>query len=269
MQKSLFLILALSLAMATHLFAGVAVTGSLVRQHNVKPGDIFEGIILLKNTGLEPVEMGVGQTDYMFSADGTSSYDKPGAQPQPRSNAGWLSVNPARTVVPPQTTVSVYYKGTAPADSNLRGTYWSMIMVEPLAVPTPEVNDEKDKVVVGIRTVMRYAVQIVTEVGAGTEALNVLEKRLVVNDGNKVLELDVINSGERVQIPTLWAEFYNEQGVSIGRFEGGRWRIYPTCSVRYKVPLADIPPGKYTAMIVLDTGGEYVTGAQYTLEVTP
>ena len=143
-------------------------------------------------------------------------------------------------------------------------------MVEPVSVPAPELEENKKKVVVGIRTVMRYAVQIVTEIGdTGTEALNVLEKRVVVGDGKKFLELDIINSGERVQIPTLWAEFYNDQGVSIGRFEGGRWRIYPSCSVRYKVDLADIPAGKYTAMVVMDTGNDYVTGAQYTLEIAP
>jgi hypothetical protein len=268
MKKVLFLILAVSLATATHSFAGVAVIGSLVRHYAAKPGETFEGIILLKNTGSEAVEMGIGQTDYLFTADGSNHYDKPGTQP--RSNAGWLSVNPARAFVAPQSTVSVYYKGKVPAGSDLRGTYWSMIMVEPINVPTPEVKDEKEKVVVGIRTIMRYAVQVVTEIGAtGTESLNVLEKRLIVNDGKKVLELDVGNNGERVQIPTLWAEFYNEQGISIGRFEGGRWRIYPSCSVRYKVDLADIPAGKYTAMIVMDTGGDYVTGAQYSLEIAP
>ena len=268
MRKVLFLTLAALVATVAPTFASVAVVGSLVRQYNPKPGDVFEGIILLKNTGDEPVEMGVGQTDYLFAADGSNHYDKPGAHA--RSNAGWLSVSPSRTVVAPQSTVSVYYKGKVPTSSDLRGTYWSMIMVEPIDVPTPVVKDDKEKVVVGIRTIMRYAVQIVTEIGAsGTESLSVLEKRLVVNDGKKVLELDVTNSGERVQVPTLWAEFYNAEGVSIGRFEGGRWRIYPTCSVRYKVDLADIPAGKYTAMVVMDTGGEYVTGAQYSLEIAP
>jgi hypothetical protein len=266
MKKVLFLILALSLA--THSLAGVAVVGSLVRHYAPKPGETFEGIILLKNTGSEAVEMGIGQTDYLFTADGSNHYDKPGTHP--RSNAEWLSVNPARAFVAPQSTVSVYYKGKVPAASELQGTYWSMIMVEPINVPAPAIQEEKEKVVVGIRTVMRYAVQIVTEIGAtGIESLNVLEKRLIVDDAKKMLELDVGNNGERVQIPTLWAELYNEQGISIGRFEGGRWRIYPTCSVRYKVDLGDIPAGKYTAMIVMDTGGDYVTGAQYSLEIAP
>lgn len=271
MKKTLLLVFAVLFATVAPSFASVAIVGSLVRHYNTKPGDTFEGIILLKNTGSEPVEMGIGQTDYLFTADGSNHYGKPGLPGAPlRSNAGWLSVNPARAVVAPHSTISVYYKGKVPADSELRGTYWSIIMVEPLSVPTPEIKDDKEKVVVGIRTIMRYAIQIVTEIGGtGSESLSVLDKRIVANEGKKVLELDIGNTGERVQIPTLWAEFYNDQGVSIGRFEGGRWRIYPTCSVRYKVDLADIPAGKYTVMVVLDTGGEYVTGAQYTLEIAP
>jgi hypothetical protein len=35
------------------------------------------------------------------------------------------------------------------------------------------------------------------------------------------------------------------------------------------VDLSDVPAGKYTAMVVMDTGGEYVTGAQYALELAP
>ena len=122
----------------------------------------------------------------------------------------------------------------------------------------------------GLQTTTRFAVQVVSEIGStGTEELKVLEKSLVVNKGKTTLQLDVANSGERVQIPALWAELYNAEGVSLGRFEGGRWRIYPGCSARYKVDLTGVPAGKYTAMVVLDTGGDYVTGAQYVLELVP
>ena len=105
MRKVLFLTLAALVATVAPTFASVAVVGSLVRHYPTKPGEMFEGIILLKNTGAEAVEMGVSQTDYLFAADGSNHYDKPGAHA--RSNAGWLSVSPSRTVVAPQSTVSV------------------------------------------------------------------------------------------------------------------------------------------------------------------
>lgn len=268
MKNVLCLSLFLAFAAAVPSFAGVAVVGSLVRTHTAKPGESFEGIILVRNTGAESIEVRIAQNDYLFSADGSNHYEKPATQA--RSNAAWLSVSPSRATLSPQGTASVYYKGKIPEGAAVAGTYWSMIMVEPLATPPPAVKGEKEKITMGLQTVMRFAVQIVTEIGTtGTEELKVLEKSLVVNEGKKILQLDVANTGERVQIPGLWAELYNAQGISIGRFEGGRWRIYPSCSVRYKVDLTDIPAGKYTAMVVMDTGGEYVTGAQYTLEIAP
>jgi hypothetical protein len=172
--------------------------------------------------------------------------------------------------LPPQGTASVYYKGGVPKDVAVVGTYWSMIMIEPVATPPPAVEGAENKISMGLQTVTRFAVQIVSEIGStGTEELKVQDKSLVFDGGKRVLRLDVANTGERAQIPGLWAELFNEQGVSLGRFEGGRWRIYPGCSVRYKVDLTDVPAGKYTAMVVMDTGGEYVTGAQYALEIVP
>lgn len=269
MNKGLFASLFLAFAAALPSFAGVAVIGNLARTHNVKPGEAFEGIILVRNTGKETVDVHIAQNDYLFAADGTNRYEK--AATLPRSNAGWVTVSPSRASIPPLGTASIYYKGKTPAsDPAIAGTYWSLIMIEPIATPSPEVKDQKDKIAMGLQTIMRFAVQIVTEIGtSGTNELKITEKSLVVNDGKKILQIDVINTGERVQIPTLTAELYNAEGISIGRLEGGKWRIYPTCSVRYKVDLSDIPAGKYTTMVVMDTGGDYVTGAQYTLEIAP
>ncbi len=268
MKQALLLSLFLVLSATCSCFGGVAVVGSLARHHNVQPGETFEGIILLKNTGGKTVEMQIAQNDYLFSADGSNRYEKPATLP--RSNAAWLAASPSRATLPPQGTASVYYKGKVPPDAALAGTYWSMIMIEPVATPEPEVRGAKDQISMGLQTRTRFAVQIVSELGAtGTEELKVREKALVASEGKTILQLDVANVGERMQIPALWAELYDARGISLGRFEGGRWRIYPGCSVRYKVDLTDVPAGKYTAMVVMDTGGEYVTGAQYSLELAP
>ena len=268
MKSSLLLSLCLMLALVGRCLGGVSVIGSLARHHNVQSGEAFEGIILLKNTGDDAVEMSVAQNDYLFTADGNNRYEKPAIHA--RSNAAWLNASPSRVTLPPQGTASVYYKGVVPKDVAVVGTYWSMIMIEPVATPPPAVEGAENKISMGLQTVTRFAVQIVSEIGStGTEELKVQDKSLVSDGGKRVLRLDVANTGERAQIPGLWAELFNEQGVSLGRFEGGRWRIYPGCSVRYKVDLTDVPAGKYTAMVVMDTGGEYVTGAQYALEIVP
>ena len=246
--------------------AGVSVVGSLARSHTVKPGQAFEGIILLRNAGDEPTEVRVSQTDYLFFADGRNLYDEPGTVP--RSNARWITISPSRLTVPPKQTASVYFKGTVPDKAELKGSYWSMVMVEPVVTPSPAVKGETNKVTVGLQTLIRYAVQIVTEIGdTGTRDIKFLDKKVVVAEGKRTLRLDIENTGERMLSPTVWAELHNEQGVSIGKFEGSRQRIYPGCSVRQQIDLTAVPPGKFTALVVVDNGDDQVMGAQYQLEI--
>jgi hypothetical protein len=247
-------------------FAGVQVVGNLARTSTIKPGDSFEGIIFLKNSDKEAADVRVFQTDYLSSADGSNVYGEPGKAP--RSNAAWITVSPTRVKVAPGETVPVRYKGRAPTDAKLRGTFWSMIMVEPNAARSITPEGQPDQVAVGLQTTIRFAVQVVTEVGQGaTRSLQVLDKCVVRDGGKRALHLDIANDGERLLIPTMTVELFDQSGASIGRFEAGRARIYPACSVRAKVDLTDVPVGKYAAMVLLDSGDAQVMGAQYDLEI--
>lgn len=249
--------------------AEVSVIGGLTREVTLDPGGRTEGRIILRNAGDEPQEVKVYQTDYRFWADGRNEYGEPGGVP--RSNARWITHSPQQLTIPPRATESVYYTIQAPAQEGLCGTYWSMLMVEPIAAETLEPpQPEEDRVTIGIRTVMRYAIQMVTHIGdTGVRELKFADKQLIVEGEKRALRLDLENTGERWLVPRVWVELYDEQGTSLGRFEGGQFRIYPGCSVRYQIDLSEVPPGKYRALIVADNGDEYVFGAQYDLELPP
>lgn len=266
-MKSFFAILVFLVA-ASLSRGGVIVVGSLARANTVKPGDSFEGVIYLKNTDAQAADVRVFQTDYLSYADGRNEYGEPGKAP--RSNAGWITVSPGRVKVGPGETVPVRYKGKTPSDAKLRGTYWSMIMVEPNSAPPAIPDGKPEQVAVGLKTNVRFAVQIVTEINqGGTASLKIQEKRLVQNGGRKSLELDIENNGERLLTPLMTVELFDGSGASIGRFDAGRARIYPGCSVRAKADLTDVPAGHYTAMVLLDNGDAQVMGAQYELELRP
>lgn len=267
-MKPLLLSLLSAVALASSAQAGISVVGGLARTVTIKPGAPFEGVILLKNNGAETADVRVSQADYLFQADGTNTYGEPGTAP--RSNARWLTVTPALLKLAPGETQTVRYKGTAPADPKLRGTFWSMVMVEPNAAAAITPADEPGKVAVGLQTTIRFAVQIVTEIGlAGTKSLKVLDKSIVQADGKRTLQLDIANDGEQLLIPTATVELFDAKGASVGRFPAGRSRIYPECSVRAKADLSSVPPGKYAAMVLLDSGDAQVMGAQYDLELAP
>ena len=266
MKKIIFFLL-FFIILADFSFACVSVIGGLSREKNVKPGEKFEGIIYLKNNGESSCQVKVKQTDYLFYADGKNIYGEPGGIS--RSNARWISLSPVRLTVPPKETASVYYIVQVPENPDLKGSYWSMVMVEPIPETSPEsTKEEKGKVKVGIQTIVRYGIQIVTNFSdAGERKIRFLDKKLFSQDKKRLFEFDIENTGERSLSPVVWVELYSKDGMNIGRFESSKLRIYPGCSVRHKVDLTDVPKGKYKALVVADSGDENVFGAQYDLEM--
>jgi hypothetical protein len=246
--------------------ASVHVVGGLTRESTVALGAKSEGELLLQNSSDQPARVRTYQTDYLFYADGRNLYGEPGTDP--RSNASWISFSPRELEVAAKSTTAVHYQLQVPATGDLVGTYWSILMVEPMAGPAPAPAMEKDKVAVGITTVIRYAVQIVTHVGeGGSRELRFTEAHLATQEGRRRLEVAAENSGQSGLSPLLWVELFDLQGARLGRFEATRRRIYPGCSVRYQIDLSTVAPGEYHALLVADNGDEHVFGARYKLEV--
>lgn len=232
--------------------AAIVVLSSLAHEHTLAPGETFDGAIFLRNSGREPATARVSQTDYRFAADGSNDFGPPGVAP--RSNARWLA--PATTLVtlPPGEVVALRYKGQAPADAALVGSYWSVIMIEDTAtIAGPN----------GIATVTRYGIQVVTQIGAGgTRSVRFLQRESQRRDETATLLLDLENDGERLVFPKLWVEVFDASGRRLGRFGGTALRLYPACSARYQIALPAIPAGRYQALILADCGDDQMVGTK-------
>ena len=258
------MVLAVLLASSTPAAAAISVVGGLTREVVVQPGKEYRGAIIVKNTSDKPEEIRVYQTDYLFYSDGTALYGEPGKAP--RSNAPWIRVSPSRISVEPRRAVTVHYAITVPDKSDLSGTYWSMLMVETVPGLTPETAEDKAKApALGIRQVIRYGVQMVTQVGKSGSADLAFQTRLQRDGERTVLQIDLDHDGERWLRPFLWVELYDHEGSHMGRFEAGRKRMYPGTSTRSEVDMSDLPDGTYKALVVADAGGGDVFGATYSL----
>ena len=272
------LALVFSFLIASSTDAGVSIIGGLSHQKKTKPGEIYKGSILIKNTGTEPQEIKIYQTDYQFRFDGSNNYGPPGKLK--RSNANWLSFNPHRLIIPPGEVSMVNYTvkvpnepnlpddPNLPNDPNLVGTYWSMLMVEGIPKSSRESSLlEKGKTKVGITQIIRYGIQMITHMGdTGERKLKFLETKLLREAEKRLLQVDMENIGQRWLRLSLWAELYDESGRYIGKFDGGRKHIYPGTSVRYKVDLSNVPRGNYKALVVADCGEDYIFGANFNLK---
>jgi hypothetical protein len=245
--------------------AQIAVLSSTVEEKTAAAGEKYTGSIVISNPGATPQVARIYQTDYRFAADGTAHYDDAGTSP--RSNAAWITPQASRIVIPPNSQVTVPYAVAVPLGDSLRGTYWSMVMVEGAPVePGPSAtNGGKPAVTVG--AVMRYAVQLATHIrNTGTRTVQFASPGAAKgSDGSAALDLDMTDTGERGFRPTLWVEVYDAQGTLRAKAKQVRGLLYPGTSLHQHFDLGTLPAGTYKAVVFADTGEDAVFATQYTI----
>jgi hypothetical protein len=247
----------------------IVISGVLTNEFVVAPGGAYEGTVEVQNPNDLAQEVRVYQTDYLFSADGVTLYGDPGSVA--RSNAKWISIAAQRLTIPPHQDATVAYKIRVPANSTLAGTYWSVIMVEPLDPEAPDSSAAgvRSQAALGVRQVLRYAVQVVTHVGdTGSRLLKFAQVKFESKD-HRVLLVDAVNNGERWLRGRLWIDLYKSDGSLAGHFEAAQRRMYPGTSVRYGIDLGAAQPASYKALLVIDCGGDDVFGASINLVLGP
>lgn len=242
--------------------AAVEVVGSLKHVQSAKPGDVVKGEIKIQNNDLTDQEIRVYQTDLLYNLQENTFYDEPGGNK--RTNANWIQYSPKTVILKSKESRNIEYEITVPKNDSLKGTYWSVLMVEGVAPIDPTAKGD-----LNIRTVTRYAVQIVTEMAnKGTGDLKFLEPTLINDKENKKLYLavDLVNAGDHYIAPEVSIELYDEAGNSVKTITAPKKGLYPTTSTRFKLDLEGLPSKKtYTAMIVAAGLDNDVFGLEYTL----
>ena len=255
----------MSLLALAPLGAQIAINGPMTYEHEVEPGRSYTGSIEVQNPTDVRRTIKAYQTDYFFYADGSVLYDEPGKLQ--RSNARWITFTPQEVTIPPKEAVTIRYVVQTPSDSAMKGTYWSILMVEPIPESSPEsITGDPTRTTVGVRQVLRYGIQIVTHAGtSGTRELRFSQFQLVAENGRRLLVVDLENAGERWLRPGLWVELYDAAGTYVGKFEGGAQRLYPGTSARFRAELVGVQDATYKALVVADCGGDDVFGANVSL----
>jgi len=241
--------------------ASVEVLGSLKHILVAKPGDVIKGEIKIQNNESTDQEVRVYQTDLLYNLKEQTYYDEPGSNK--RTNTLWIQYSPKSVILKAKETRNIEYEITVPKDESLIGTYWSVMMVEGV---TP--IDPTQKGDLNIRTVTRYAVQLVTEMAnKGKGSLKFMEPTLIKGENDKLyLAIDLENNGEHYISPEVTMELFDETGASVKTITASKKGLYPTTSTRFKLDLEGLPSKKtYSAMIVAAGLENDVFGLEYTL----
>lgn len=260
-MKPISILTAALLVGAAPAAAQVSVVSGTLAEHAAAPGERYSGTIRVRNAGAEPRQARVSAADYRFLADGHTFYDQPGTTP--RSNAGWVRFSPSQLTLAPGEEATVAYTVAVPADEALRGSYWSVLLVEAVQEAPAAVQSGR----VGIAPTIRYAVQLATHVGQAERGIALEGAHLTTDGGAKALQVDVVNTGAQADRLELRMDLFDAEGAPAGRLTSTRGLVYPGSSIRQRFDLASLPPGTYRALLVVDTGSDQVFGAEYTLRL--
>ena len=244
--------------------AQISVVGSTVEERSAAPGETYVGTIVVRNLTPEDQPVRIYQTDYLFSADGTSNFAEAGTTP--RSNSRWITPTVRSLIVPSNSEMTVSYTVVVPANDSLVGSYWSTIMVE--GAPNEAGRSSGGRPQVGIGSVTRYAVQVSTNIrDTGSRKVNFANSRFLTNpdDSTQSFELEVHNVGERAYRPALWIEVYDAEGTLKANARQERGLLYPGTSLKQAFALGKLAPGTYRAIVFADSGDDAVFASQFTL----
>ncbi|SDW77724.1 hypothetical protein [Thiocapsa roseopersicina] len=250
------------------LHAGIIFEGSMTQEQTAQPGERYRGTFVLRNTDASPAEAKLFQTDYTFAADGTNQFGERGKSQ--RSNANWITLSRELVSIPANGIERIDYEVTVPKGqgAGFSGTYWSLIMVEPIEKTSKESAQERPEGSAQINQITRYGVQVVTHIGkGGAVGLNFTNPQIIKKEGKRLFAIDVENSGQRWLIPSLSLELYSETGSAVGKFQGPATRLYPGTSARFELDLGQVLNGKYLGLVVADGTGDNLFGANVELEI--
>lgn len=242
--------------------ASIVVLNGLTHENQIQPGENYRGFIQIQNTAKTEKSVSVYSRDYWFSYTGESKHDPAGTLD--RSNAEWITFTPELVTLAPNEITTINFEVNVPKNDTLRGTYWSVLMVEGI-VPPDTTNHKKG---VTINTAIRYAVQIITNIGnTGNSNMQFLGMQLTKQNDNNVLNVVVENTGERILRPEMNLELFDESGNSVAVFKSERRKTYPGTSIKVELIMEGIEPGKYNAVLVADCDEDNIFGTNLSLEI--
>ncbi|OQX16053.1 MAG: hypothetical protein BWK73_05060 [Thiothrix lacustris] len=253
--------------------AAVMLSGGLSHEYTLNPGSTVSGVLELKNTGNEPAEVKIYQEDVKINADGSTEYT-PGTGSHNRSNANWISLGTDRVILDPGAAQSVPYTLQVPTD-NLQGSYWSMLMLEPVSNKSREsqlAQTPSDQPSLTIHQKVRYAVQVLANVGNKGASNLTFAAPSVARDaqGIRWFSVDLSNTGTRHSRPNVSLDVFAADGNSIGRFKAETHGLYNGEREVFSINLDSLQPGNYKALLAAeDNNNGQVFGSDINLTIKP
>lgn len=263
MIKRIFFFISLLIPF-TFLQASIVILNGLTHNYKVENGQVYKGKIAIENTGSKPQSVKIFLQDFSYQANGTISYTNP--HTNETTNTDWIKLNTNYITLKGKEKTEVYYEITVPNQLPKAGSYWSVIIVEPVE----DIKPSDSKQGVNITSIVRYAIQVITDYDSEKVKpdLKFESVKIEKEEGKQVVKIAIANKGDIYCKPTASIEIYNRKtGQKMGVFSSQAMGLLPRTSKLYPIDIGKIPPDQYNAVIIATDEDENAFALNVELEV--
>ncbi|MCQ9635016.1 DUF3324 domain-containing protein [Chryseobacterium sp. WG23] len=246
MIKRILFLIALILQFS-FLHAGIVILNGLTHSYTIENGKVYKGKIGIENTGNNAQSVKLFLQDFAYNADGTTHYTA--LHTNKRTNGDWIKLNTNLITLKGKEKTEVFYEITVPDQPVDPGSYWSVVIVEPV----DDIKPSDNKSGVNITSVIRYAIQIITDYDTekAKPDLKFESVKVEKEDGKQTAKIAIANKGNLYCKPTASIEVYNRKtGEKVGTYSSLTMGLLPSTSKTFYIDISKVPPDKYRAMIM-------------------
>ena len=237
---------------------------------NVDNGDTVTQFFTVYNRADKKQSFKVYGKDWAIDPDGRRIPEfEPGSVS--RGSAGWMTTTPKNFTLEPRSSQTVRFTIVVP-DTNLPGSYWAAFFVEPVERPTLASKLESEgrsiSIFVQVRVKILINVTLSGDLKRDGEIAN-LEVELDSSQISLTIKPTFLNTGNMLLKCKGTVEIRNEMGEPIESFPLPSFTSLPGYEqVAVTTHATDLEPGEYSAMVVIDFGGDYLVAGEAFFEIT-
>ncbi|KMQ59569.1 hypothetical protein ACM46_19555 [Chryseobacterium angstadtii] len=246
------------------LYAGIVVLNGLTHAYKVENGKVYKGKIAIENTGSKAQNVKLFLQDFTYQADGSISYTT--LHTNRKTNGEWIKLNTNLITLKGKEKTEVFYEITVPDQLADPGSYWSVIIVEPV----DDIKPSNDKAGVNITSVIRYAIQVITDykTDQAKPDLKFESVKIEKEEGKQIAKIAIANNGNLYCKPTASIEIYNRKtGERIGSYMSTAMGLLPQTSKSFYIDISKVPADLYKAVIIATDEDENAFALNVELEV--
>jgi hypothetical protein len=173
------------------------------------------------------MELAISASDVLKDAEKGSFYET--APHHDRSSLKWLQLDVKQILIPPRGETTFQYSVQVPKQLPLKGSYWAMILVEPV-MKDGEAPVQKQQGYT-IKSKIRYSYLIVLDIGVEEPRIKVLKKELK-SEPNLQYAVDLKNTGGSMTFSKIMLDLYTPEGVFVRKIETLPRILLPNCSTQ-------------------------------------